>query len=339
MNPHDVLRARRPIDLFGELPEGEELTALRRIFRRLARRVHPDQNPDSGDTVFAHLGNLYERALEQVEDGTYGEDLVTRIEHGGRTYRLRNGPVFFGTVSRFFEGDMDGEPVLAKVGRRTPTARKLLEHEARVLEQVTHAEWPAYFPALIESFTIGRQRDRRVVSVFKQTDTLYPLTAVRERYPDGVHPKDLVWMLRRLLFVLGLVHEAGYVHGAVLPQHILIEPEKHGVVLLDWKHATAIGDRLESIPRGERFSYPPEVIDDRGPVGPGTDLWLAAGSMFFAAGDDWQQHLPEPLRSFLRACRLRPRRTRPQSAHALLARLDELIGRLWGPRKFHPFTM
>ena len=44
----------------------------------------------------------------------------------------------------------------------------------------------------------------------------------RAAYPDGVDPRDVAWMWRRLLVALGLAHRAGVVHGAVLPEHVLI---------------------------------------------------------------------------------------------------------------------
>ena len=46
-------------------------------------------------------------------------------------------------------------------------------------------------------------------------------------------------MWRRLLTALGWAHRARLVHGAVFPEHVLIHPELHGLVLVDWCYATA----------------------------------------------------------------------------------------------------
>ena len=50
----------------------------------------------------------------------------------------------------------------------------------------------------------------------------------------GVDPRDAAWMWRRLLVALGFAHRAGVLHGAVLPEHVLIHPGEHGLVLVDW---------------------------------------------------------------------------------------------------------
>jgi hypothetical protein len=49
--------------------------------------------------------------------------------------------------------------------------------------------------------------------------------------------------------------------------------------------------------------------------------------------------LPEQLRSYFKGCMLLNPRQRPQDAFALLQDFDTLIERLWGPKKFHVFTM
>ena len=48
---------------------------------------------------------------------------------------------------------------------------------------------------------------------------------------------------------------------------------------------------------------------------------------------------PAPLRAFLRGCTLPNPAARPQDAWSLLAELDDLLDRLYGPRAFRPFTM
>jgi hypothetical protein len=48
---------------------------------------------------------------------------------------------------------------------------------------------------------------------------------------------------------------------------------------------------------------------------------------------------PAPLRAFLRGCLLPRQEARPQDAWLLLAELDDVLERLYGPRAFRPFTM
>ena len=39
----------------------------------------------------------------------------------------------------------------------------------------------------------------------------------------------------------GEAHINGVIHGAVLPEHLLIHPEFHGLVLIDWTCAVTPG--------------------------------------------------------------------------------------------------
>lgn len=57
-----------------------------------------------------------------------------------------------------------------------------------------------------------------------------------------------VWLLKRLLELLSFVHRAGFVHGAVTPDHVLVHPRDHGAMLVGWTVATAVGGRLPAVP-------------------------------------------------------------------------------------------
>ena len=49
--------------------------------------------------------------------------------------------------------------------------------------------------------------------------------------------------------------------------------------------------------------------------------------------------MPAPLGAFARGCQLASPGRRPHDAWQLLAELDDLLGRLYGPRKFRPFVI
>src|SRR5439155_20075146 len=104
-------------------------------------------------------------------------------------------------------------------------------------------------PRLVESF---RHRDPgsgagRRVTVVAAAEGLRSLAEVRAAYPDGVDGRDAVWMWRRLLVALGLAHRAGVVHGAVVDDHVLIQPAQHGVVLVDRCYAVLDGGRVAAL--------------------------------------------------------------------------------------------
>lgn len=63
------------------------------------------------------------------------------------------------------------------------------------------------------------------------------LAAVRRLNPQGIDPRHGVWLWRRMLEVLAFVHDNGRVHGAVMPEHALVHPRDHGVLLIGWADA------------------------------------------------------------------------------------------------------
>lgn len=300
--------ARTPGDVFG----ADEHDGAR-IYRALAKVVHPDRVPPE-QAFAAHAAFATLTALWAARHVAVGRDAVADHVYAQR----------------------DGRPVLLKVARR-PADNDLLRREAEALRLVRHSvhkRHRAYLPRLRESYT-HRDRDTgvdRAVNVFDRRDTFVSLAAVRADFPDGLDAREVAWMWRRLLVAIGLAHRAGVVHGAVVPDHVLIEQEQHGLVLAGWCYA-AIGpaDRVPAMVARYRDWYPPEVPARERPT-PGTDIYLATRCVVALMGN----RPPEPLRRFARGCLLRPQLARPQDAWALLGELDDLLHKVFGPRGTWP---
>ena len=162
-------------------------------------------------------------------------------------------------------------------------------------------------------------------------------------YPRGIDPKDMAWMWRRLLVALGFAHASGIIHGAVLPGNVFIQPEQHGLRLDSW--VCAVEQDAILVPSSPYYQawYPLEVIHHQGAL-PGTDIDLAAKCMFQLLGGDplarsLPPSVPRAIQSFLRGCTLPGKYARPQDAWALKEEFDDLLERLYGERKFHPFYL
>ncbi|MFC4031550.1 molecular chaperone DnaJ [Streptomyces polygonati] len=236
-----------------------------------------------------------------------------------------------------YEQDGEHREAVLKIPLR-PRDNDLMAHEAAVLTRLDTVGEPrhrAYAPILLESF-----RDRaadgaeRVINALEPLTGFHTLAEVAAVHPDGLDPRDAAWMWRRLLAGLGWVHRAGLVHGAVLPEHVLIQPPSHGLVLVDWCYATAIGTHLPVLVDRHRDRYPQEALE-RSPATPATDIHLASSCVRELMG----HQTPAPLRAFLRGCLLPAPEARPRDAWLLLAELDEILERLYGPRTFRPFGM
>jgi hypothetical protein len=188
------------------------------------------------------------------------------------------------------------------------------------------------------------------MNVIAQLEGFYTLEQIHATFPNGLDPLHLVWMWRRLLVALGYAHQNNVVHGAVLPQHVLIHPEMHGLVVVDWCYSVTSDDGdyppISAIVEQYRSWYPDEVLSKQAPS-PATDIALAARCMMQLGGDDplrplHASVLPKPFRAFFNGCLLKKQAARPDDAWALLEEFDELLERLgkpFYPRRFRPFVM
>ena len=300
--------ASDPLTLFGSDPA--------RQFRKLARLTHPDTHP--GDRraaeAFARLAALWQRRTHTTTNGK----LVAR-----------------GDLANLYEHEQG----LLKLVRDHADS-DLIDREANALRTLkTRADkrYLPYVPVLIESQlrkdpATGTTRRANVIG---RLDGFVTLAEVKAAYPDGLDPRDAAWMWRRLLVAIGLASQAGLIHAAVLPEHVMIHPADHGLVLVDWCYALeAPQGRPVAVPARYKSWYPAEILD-RQPAGPDLDIYLATKTMTDLIGNA----ISPQLAAFAQGCLLKNPARRPQDAWHLLGELDEVFGRLYGPRKFRPFTM
>jgi serine/threonine protein kinase len=284
------------------------------------------------------------------------------INVNGRSYRVLDRLAVGSLTSVYrcsISSNRTGQIGIFKIARDA-RANSSLANEARILRQLASAADMAEFtrfmpflPRVVDSLSRGgsaneNPRLANVLSYYqdiKSPDELYTLEEVRAAYPGGLDARDVAWIWRRLLNVLVFAHGNGITHCAVLPEHVLIEPRDHKLVLIDWCFAR---------PR-ERWSVPPDNAGigafrkwyDRDyvarPAGPALDISLAARSMVYllngtATPDESPSSLDPAIRRHFDRCIDLPNDPHP-AAQELLAQFDQLIEALWGPRQFRPMTL
>lgn len=324
-----VINATRPEDLFGTA----DAEAARPLYRRLVRNVHPDRHPEElkkrASDAFANLDRLW-RTL----NGVTAPARVTVIQTKRHSYELGDLTAR-GDIGNVYSALYDGgvERVAIKIAR-SPRDADLIRAEVAALRKLRDVpeEFRPFHPELVDSFRhrdSRTNRDRAAV-VTKFLDEFYTVQEVLDAYPGGVDARDMAWMFRRLLVALGTAHDRGLVHGAVTPDNVMIHPQHHGLVVVGWTCSVEEGGSLRAISPRYRHFYPSKSLEKK-PVTGALDLSMAASTM---------QHIlpldhPRQIRSFFQGCKI----SSTPPAGKLLEEFDELLERLYGRRRFRPFTM
>ena len=335
--------AAHPAAVFGVFHTADELA---RAYRREAKLCHPDLHPahaEAAQDAFIRLTRWYEVARRQL--GAHTSPSATTpilLRHKRYTYQVDPTIAFAGDFANLYRAtELSGGSTVALKIARHPRDNDLLIAERTALHRIaaqTDPAYHAYFPRLLDAFSHADETTHdtrtRAANVLTWVGGAYTLDELRHAYPNGLDSRDVAWIWRRLLVALGIAHRAGIVHGAILPPHVCVLPEAHGLVLIGWTCAVETGTPIPAVSAAYELFYPKEVMS-RQPATPATDIALAARCMNFLQRED----APAALNRFFRGCMLPHPRQRPQDAWALLREFDDLLTRLWGPRTFHPFTV
>lgn len=352
----DLHAAAGPEDVFGVLDgtPDEQVRAGTTIYRRLARVAHEDRYPADPERSIAHeaftkLNALWQLAQQRIHDKLYGSATpstpaaVAAIKTKAHTYTIMS-VLGAGDMSALYRAVSEtGVEVLVKVAS-APTVNGLLEREATVLTALHAAAehiptMSAYYPAIIETAVVKDASGRLSrVNVFAWQDGFVPLTTLVSNFPEGIDGRHVAWIGNRLWTALAFAHEEGHVHGAVLPTHVLVHPDTHGLLLVDWGYSVPTGQPIRNISGPYRPWYPPEVLGKL-PATTETDVYMAALCLSYVAGGDVLNgvipvKLPPLFYRFFSGCVLPNPARRPQAGWELFDRWQAIVKDVYGDRKF-----
>lgn len=364
-----IAQTKEPSALFGSLtnPPGDKMRALELKYRELFRQTHPDVHGGSkiSTQAFQNLQHLKAQAVVDLEHGIYGKPAPLTIQTKRHSYTILEPLAASGAAHCYtclidrqkgvcngtLHGTLQGVFMIAQ----TPSSNDLLQAEAktiRFLREPNRPEAVGYLPILpelVESFIYSEPNGiERQANVFTARPGYVSLATIQQAYPQGLDPRDMAWMWRRLLDLLGYTHSRGIIHGAVLPPNVWIGTgDLHEVVLTNWQAATGentgVSQHIACIDAAYKTWYPPEVMAKQPPT-PGTDILLSARCMIaLMGGDPLTGQLPQPVHhrisSFLKSCLIVGVSQRPQDAWELRAEFTELMDHLWKQRQYRPFLM
>lgn len=328
-----VLSAASPSDLFdGDKDDPASARSAKRQYRKLAFLIHPDRATEDLDkskvqSAFVKLGDLYQR---WGQDDPVVKTVVQTFLRGSNGKYLLGDPIASGTISTVY----DSEDYVIKIPRK-PLSSKLILAEFENLSKIgdymdyRQPEMKAFFPQIHDTITHRDKTGTRKINVFEKfPEGFVSLEQVKRAYPYGLDGRDYAWMHRRLLAVLATSHEAGISHGAVLPDNILIHPEKHGLILAGWSFSSSSNQEWAGKVKSFISMYPPE---DKASLK--SDVYMAHATMKYMLNAAETRQI-----NFAKFCMQSSPNLRPD-APDLVGEYDRFIEKIYGGRRFRPFTL
>ena len=342
-----ILFATEPEQIFGLFtsPKPHWIDDLEFVFRALARVWHPDraQDPAKSKSVMQALLAQRDRATQKIAAGTYGAVMSVTIK-AKNTYTdlapLCAGDICDVYTAYYVPNGKPAKRALVKLARDNRDA-DLLRAEMSALKYFSDQSGPddahfkKYLPRPLESAMVSVGGGARPANILSLTKDSYTLAEIMAAHPDGIHPADMAWMWRRVLEILSWVHAHKKVHGAILPCHILLNPEIHGGRLIDWCYSVESGNHIKAVIPAYESLYPPEVMDKQ-PATSATDLYMLARCMKALLG---VQQVPDRISRILDACLIVRQAVRFANPWEVYSLLDKALRAEYGSPSFRPFTM
>lgn len=184
-----------------------------------------------------------------------------------------------------------------------------------------------YLPEVLDTLQI----DGRKAAVLEYPDGYLTLDSIQAQLSGAVPFRHVVWMMNRLLSLIGHLQRKRIVHGGITPSHLLFHPKTHGMKLVGWCSSVEADKAFVPIMSTEwadKGYYPPEVLR-RWPADSATDIYMAAKCMIGATADR-----PARFRQLLEWCIAESPSARPSDAWELQDRWTHLAEGEYGKPQY-----
>lgn len=283
--------AKSPEEIFGKINEADSIIQLKKIYYSILTEVHPDKYPDDLQksnatqatiTLIAH----YKQAQEAIQKGSYGTKAKKKpvkdeikFSVNGYNYAISD-KIIEGDFCKVYFGERTKEGQLEKICLKATNDEQdghLLINEYDLLKKLNHQS----IPTALDSFELDGKR----ANILKRIEDSYDLIALREHFPNGFPQEHTVWIFDRLLSVLGYIHKNLTIHGSIEPGNIIITPQNHNGLLIDYLFAIPDADKKDAKYVGVNDYSAPELGHGAIPH-PSSDMFSLGKSMLFLLGGD-----------------------------------------------------
>lgn len=310
---------------------------IQAAYKALALKYHPDRITKAEDRgVFQKLTE----ARETLTDATKRKDYDKSLKLGMAGKKVIGS---YEVVKFLAEGAMGRTYVVRHVLTKQLAVLKAClevgpEHEEIMLNEAS-AIWDIRhyaFPAIREVMKLDDGAMAIVMSYIPGPTLEQAVTHL-----GSIEPVHVGWIFERLLAGLNYLHANGVVHGDIKPQNIVLQPENHGAIMIDFGLAMVKPTgKSQNIGFTNHFSPPEQLAADRKPLIPETDLYALGMTMLYALTgkltkptDPLPRTVPPELKEFILRLTHSNIRQRPNwQTMDLLAELGSIRTKCFGSR-------
>lgn len=298
-NPYEILHVH-------PRARAEVIHAAHRV---LAGLHHPDKGGDA--SAFKRVNEAhdilkddakraaYDRAANAVEGKVIGDfRVLSAIAEGG--------------IGKTYKGEhvITGTPVCIKhCSGISPEHDEIMVNEAKAMWDLRHYAIPA-----VRNLIRLEDNSLALVMSYIPGPTLEQLVEKNGR----LDPEHVAWITERILNALKYLHFHGIVHGDLKPQNVIVQPEDHTVVLVDFGLAMIKPTKTSAAAGYTDYFAPPEQVL-RAPLIPETDfyslgmtmLYALSGNMDAVAKKQVPSKVPDPMCDFIQRMLVRNTLDRP----------------------------
>jgi len=271
---------------------------VRKGFAKLAAKWHPDVCSDPrAEDVFTHILSLRGRVSDKEKPA-----LNQRIFKTNRGKPFKSSPVAERLVDQgeILVGSRTLSTIFSRefgdLAEKEGSAPSLFRFENEEMKR----QMEPFLPTMLRSVALAEDEHMVIVQKSRDEVLLADLLAKEGRMPD-VHA---AWLCSGLLNICAWLGYAKLVHGAISPEHILVDPAKHSVRLAaGWAFATPNGDRPLALP-SRTIALLPRMAVKAQTIDATVDLEMVRQTIREALGDPrgtsgGVSTLPAPLKTWI----------------------------------------
>jgi serine/threonine protein kinase len=287
--------------------------------RDLKLKYHPDLFDNNTDKVIA---------TESLQKLSALADLVKNCKTIDK-YKVY-ATIGNGDVSDIFfcSSQDDSQNYIVKKGK-TSKIDKYLQEEYNVISNINKS--------LVN--TVYSRLFRKTVEIFEFNKELYYVYLYRKLFPlhkildsSKLNGRHIAWIYKRILLSIATMHQLGYIHGAVTPDHILIDKEDHGINLIGQLHTIKIGQKLKFVSSAYKDWYSTKLKDI--PAYTSIDVFMATKCIQKMITDDVSKKIKGFINGVLNDSEIAIKNEQNIDAFSIYDEWTELLKSVYGEPKW-----